>query len=209
MDGGAGQWEDGRKGAGGIWQTAQCVFRDAGTYTVWYKVSAANHEDIVGSFTVSITRAVLTVIIGDAEIAYGEEAPESFDVTYRGFVGRDDESVLEGELVFTVIGYSVGSPAGTYAVEASGYTADNYDIMYQSGLLYVTQVAITVTITTGGGTYGEEIVPATATLHGVPAGADVHPILTYTGTANDGTSYQSKHVTLQEGRYTDKVTHDH
>ena len=208
VDGVAVTWEYSRTGADGSWQTAQCVFRDAGTYTVWYKVSAANHEDIVGSFTVSITRAVLTVIIGDAEIAYGEEAPESFDVTYRGFVGGDDESVLEGELVFTVIGYSVGSPAGTYAVEASGYTADNYDIMYQSGLLYVTQVAITVTITTGGGTYGEEIVPATATLHGVPAGADVHPILTYTGTANDGTSYHSTQVPSKAGSYTVTVTLD-
>ena len=208
VDGVAVTWEYSRTGADGSWQTAQCVFRDAGTYTVWYKVSAANHEDIVGSFTVSITRAVLTVIIGDAEIAYGEEAPEFFDVTYRGFVGGDDESVLEGELVFTVIGYSVGSPAGTYAVEASGYTADNYDIMYQSGLLYVTQVAITVTITTGGGTYGEEIVPATATLHGVPAGADVHPILTYTGTANDGTSYHSTQVPSKAGSYTVTVTLD-
>ena len=208
VDGVAVTWEYSRTGADGSWQTAQCVFRDAGTYTVWYKVSAANHEDIVGSFTVSIARAVLTVIIGDAEIAYGEEAPEFFDVTYRGFVGGDDESVLEGELVFTVIGYSVGSPAGTYAVEASGYTADNYDIMYQSGLLYVTQVAITVTITTGGGTYGEEIVPATATLHGVPAGADVHPILTYTGTANDGTSYHSTQVPSKAGSYTVTVTLD-
>ena len=208
VDGVAVTWEYSRTGADDSWQTAQCVFRDAGTYTVWYKVSAANHEDIVGSFTVSIARAVLTVIIGDAEIAYGEEAPESFDVTYRGFVGRDDESVLVGELVFTVIGYSVGSPAGTYAVEASGYTAENYDIMYQSGLLYVTQVAITVTITTGGGTYGEEIVPATATLHGVPAGADVHPILTYTGTANDGTSYHSTQVPSKAGSYTVTVTLD-
>ena len=206
VDGIAVTWSYSRTGEEGSWQTAQFTFRDAGDYTVWYKVSAANHEDEIGSFTVSIAKADLTVVVGSATIDYGEEAPSSFDVTYRGFVGGEDERVLGGTLTFTVVGYTAGSPAGSYAVLASGYTSDNYNITYESGTLRVMRVTLTVTITAGGGVYGGEIVPATATLHGVPEGADVRPILTYTGYANDGTYYESTIVPVKAGSYTVTVT---
>ena len=206
VDGIAVTWSYSRTGEEGSWQTAQFTFRDAGDYTVWYKVSAANHEDVIGSFTVSIAKADLTVVVGSATIDYGEEAPSSFDVTYRGFVGDEDERVLGGTLTFTVVGYTAGSPAGSYAVLASGYTSDNYNITYESGTLRVMRVTLTVTITAGGGVYGGEIVPATATLHGVPEGADVRPILTYTGYANDGTYYESTIVPVKAGSYTVTVT---
>ena len=184
-----------------VWSTEQIAFTDAGTYTVYCKLSAVNHADAFVELTVVIRKAQLVVRVGTATIDYGEEAPSAFGVTYAGFVGGEDESVLTGSLTFTVVGYTAGSAAGSYTVRASGLEAENYEIDYRTGTLFVRSVDLTVTIAAGGGVYGGTITPATATLHGAYEDDEVGVILTYTGTANDGTSYNSTAVPTKAGTY--------
>ena len=59
---------------------------------------------------------------------------------------------------------------------------------------------ITVTITPGGGTYGN-VTAATANLNDVVSGDTVPVTLTYTGPANDGTVYNSTTVPTEAGTY--------
>ena len=205
VDGSAATWEYSLTGSGN-WQIDQFTFKNAGTYTVYYRVIAANHNAVTGSFNVNINKASLTVIVGNATINYGEDAPGTFDVTYNGFVGTDSESDLGGAIKFSVKDYVPGAPANSYIVSASGLTSDNYDITYRNGILFVTSITITATITPNGGVYGGTIIGATATLNGVPAGADIEPILTYTGTAYDGTIYNSTEVPTKAGSYTVTVS---
>ena len=205
VDGIIATWQYSLTGSGN-WQTDQLTFTDAGTYTVHYKVTAANHNEVTGSFNVNINKASLTVIVGNATINYGEDAPGTFEVTYNGFVGTDSESDLGGAIKFSVKDYVPGAPANSYIVSASGLTSDNYDITYRNGILFVTSITITATITPNGGVYGGTIIGATATLNGVPAGADIEPILTYTGTAYDGTIYNSTEVPTKAGSYTVTVS---
>lgn len=64
---------------------------------------------------------------------------------------------------------------------------------------------ITVTITPGGGTYGN-VTAATAKLNNVVSGQTVPVTLTYTGTANDGTDYSGTTAPKKAGSYTVAAT---
>ncbi|MGM9619638.1 MAG: S-layer homology domain-containing protein, partial [Oscillospiraceae bacterium] len=65
----------------------------------------------------------------------------------------------------------------------------------------ITARDITVSITPGGGCYGN-ITPATAELNDLVDGENPTVTLTYTGTANDGTSYNSADAPTKVGSYT-------
>ena len=58
VDGSAATWEYSLTGSGN-WQTDQFTFKNAGTYTVYYRVIAANHNAVTGSFNVNINKASL------------------------------------------------------------------------------------------------------------------------------------------------------
>ena len=111
-------WSYSLTGADGSWQTRQFAFRNAtdGAVTVYYKVSASNHEDAYGQFTVSIAKANLTVIVGSANITYGETAPASYTLSYAGFVGSDTSSVVDASEAVFSCSYATGDDAGDYAV---------------------------------------------------------------------------------------------
>lgn len=70
----------------------------------------------------------------------------------------------------------------------------------------VTPREIAVSITPNGGVYGGTITPASAVLTGVLEGETVEVTLTYTGTTNDGTVYQSTDVPAKAGTYTVTAT---
>lgn len=104
---------------------------------VYFTSTKGDYKDIpVCTVTVNVAKKPLTAKVNDAEITYGEDAP-TFTVTYSGgFVGTDDASVFTG-LTFTHV-YHKGNAATTYAVAASGATADNYEVTnYTQGHLTV------------------------------------------------------------------------
>ena len=134
--------------------------KNAGTYVICAYVRDADHNynDAYAYIKFTIGKAKLTVYIGFAGVTYGEAAPDSFQIlSYAGFVNGDGVSSLGGQLTFSH-GYTPGSDVGSYPVTASGYTSDNYSILYEAGTLYVTRAAVTVVIGDQQSAYGEEIV---------------------------------------------------
>ena len=114
--------------------------KNAGTYTVRTQVS-----DLYGtqySFVeVTVGKAPLTVTAKPNTITYGDE-PDADGVTFDGFVGGEDETVLTGTLGF-VMDYEKWDDAGVYAITPSGLAADNYEIIFADGELTVVPKELT------------------------------------------------------------------
>ena len=112
-----------------------------GEYTVYYKVTAPNHNDETGEITFTITRATLTLTPNKAEAVYGTSADEIIKkLTYSGsgLVGRDVgylETVLKGvKLTFGLESYAAGSEKGsvghyTITLESGVANVNNYTIV--------------------------------------------------------------------------------
>ena len=95
-------------------------------------------------------------------------------------------------------------PASWTFTPAKGY--EEYATATGTATVTVNPKAVTVRITPNGGTYGETITPATVTANDV-VGEDAPKItLTYTGTANDGTEYNSTTPPTKAGTYTIKAS---
>ena len=88
------------------------AFTEAGSYTVYYKAEAANHEDVTGSFTVTIGQRD----IADAEIVLGER------LTYNG--AEQTQSVtsvtVDGLTVTYDVAGNTGKDAKTYTMTLTG-----------------------------------------------------------------------------------------
>ena len=65
---------------------------------------------------------------------------------------------------------------------------------------------VKVSITPNGGKEGADIIPASASLEGAAEGDSLNVILTYTGTANDGTKVDGTEVPKLAGNYTVTAT---
>ena len=120
------------------------------------EVSAADDRFVYvdyGSDGLTISKASLTVTANDDSKTYdGQTYSGNNGVSYDGFVNSDDTSILGGILAFA--GSAQGAKdAGTYTIEASGLTADNYNITYVDGLLSVAKASLTITAVDDSKTY--------------------------------------------------------
>lgn len=109
---------------------------NAGDYVV--RVTAAadeNYREASGTAEFSIAKALLTVTAEPAAVTYGEE-PENNGVTYDGFAGKEEETVLKGQLDYSY-SYKAGDDAGFYEITPEGLSGDNYDIRFVNGILTV------------------------------------------------------------------------
>ena len=77
-------------GADGVWSETNPTFTNAGTYTVDYKVTKENYNDVTGTATVTINPADMEVTVDNYNGVYDEEAhgitvtaPEDATVEYR------------------------------------------------------------------------------------------------------------------------------
>ena len=129
-----------------------------GTKAGNYKLPAEN------SHVFTIIPAQLTVTANNYTITYGD-APASNGVTYSGFIGTEDESVLGGPLDYDFSYTQYGDVGNTYTITPKGLTSTNYNITFTSGSLAVTPKTIEIDWTDIEFTYnGSEQVPnATAT----------------------------------------------
>lgn len=121
--------------------TESPLYRNAGTYTVYYEVSKDNYITDKGQALVTINPADLTVTAEPKTVAY-KEAPPVYSSRISGLVADDTEEALEGELTY-LCDYAVGKDTGEYEILPSGLTAKNgnYRIAYIPGTLNVTQSA--------------------------------------------------------------------
>ncbi len=177
--------------ADGEWSQS-LTLENAGTYTVYYYVTADNHA-VYGdqtqsgtteySFTVTIDKYALSVK-ADATTTYGEafDNVSGYTLSYkygagdwtqdRPFGESLEEMGLGGEgAVFKLAVssvYSVGNNAGEYLIKLSGEYEGNYALTCSDGTLTVKARAITVTIDdktgTSGSTYGNAFNALTASV---------------------------------------------
>lgn len=189
LNGGSVQWYF--RLADGKWSQS-LTLENAGTYTVYYYVTADNHA-VYGdqtqsgtteySFTVTIDKYALS-IRADATTTYGEafDKVKGYTLSYkygegdwtqdRPFGESLTEMGLGGEgaafkLAVSSV-YSVGDNAGAYTITLSGAYEGNYDLTLSDGTLTVKARAITVTIDdktgTSGSTYGNAFNALTASV---------------------------------------------
>ena len=119
--------------------TESPVYKNIGSYTVYYTVTKKNFDTLSGSATVAITPAQLTVTAESRNVTYKDEPPV-YSSTFEGFVNGENAEVLGGTLSYECA-YAVGSDVDEYEIIPSGLTAENgnYVITYQPGKLTVSQ----------------------------------------------------------------------
>ena len=92
--------------------------------------------------TLTITPCTLTASVGNYERIYNEENPV-FEVKYDGFVGNEDESVLNSQAIANTTATKT-SDVGTYKITVSGGSAANYTFSYVSGILTINKAEQTI-----------------------------------------------------------------
>ena len=88
----------------------------------------------------------LTVTALDQNVTFGAPVPELnvSDLKFDGFYNNENYTNLGGTVVVTTT-YTPGASAGVqYPVTASGYTSENYNIVYVDGVLTVNKAVLTV-----------------------------------------------------------------
>jgi len=112
---------------------------NAGSYTITAEGRSSdnytiNYED----GTLTVDPAVLTVTaVDDAKVYDGLAYEGGNGISYAGFVGGEDESVLSGVLVYG--GTAQGAvEVGTYVITAGGLSSDNYAISWLDADLMIT-----------------------------------------------------------------------
>ena len=114
---------------------------DVGTATVTVTGKGAYKNTDNATFT--ITQAPLTVTADDKARHEDDEVSPELTISYSGWKGSDDESVL---LTAPTIQCAVtaDSPMGTYPITVSGGEARNYYIVYVNGTFTISEpVAVT------------------------------------------------------------------
>ena len=189
-----------------------------GAVTVYYKVTADNHNEKTGSFTVTISRADLHVSVQDAVVDYGFAVdPGKFVLIYDGFKENDKagDSVNAENVTYSILSgdaaYAAGAAAvSEFVVTPSGITSDNYNVIFDgTGTLVVAPRKITVTLKAQtavyagqdytyilGGVYGEDY---TAVWGGVTEQEGKTNVTSFTG--SEGALYDSTDPSLQLAAY--------
>ena len=104
-------------------------YTNAGPYTIFFKVvDNETQADYVGSVTLTISPAKVTIKVEDVTITYGETPAYSHTVT-----GLVDGETLSGEAVYS----GAGTDAGEYEISVSGIASDNYTVTVVPGTLTI------------------------------------------------------------------------
>ena len=149
------------------WNTALPQAKNADTYGVYYRVVGDhNHLDYesADAVVVTIAKAALTATADDKSVIYGDAVP-AYTVTYAGWQGNDDASVLTGGIAFACE-YAPTSNIGSYVIIPSGVSNPNYAITFVNGKVTVSKAALTITADNKEVTYGDEAPAFTVTYEG-------------------------------------------
>jgi MBG domain (YGX type)/Bacterial Ig-like domain (group 3) len=115
---------------------------NAGTYALsvtFTPADAANYNGAVGSVSIAVGAAPLTIRANDSTKVYGSALP-AFTISSAGFVNGDTIGSLGGAVTFSTTASQTSAP-GTYVVAPGGVSSPNYAIAFQSGTLTVTKAA--------------------------------------------------------------------
>ncbi|MBR6937448.1 MAG: leucine-rich repeat protein [Prevotella sp.] len=116
---------------------------NVGTYEIKVgETSSPNYTISYINGTLTITPRTLTASVGNYERIYNEENP-MFEVKYDGFVGNEDESVLSAKATASTMATKT-SNVGTYRIDVTGGSAENYKFNYTSGILTINKAEQTI-----------------------------------------------------------------
>ena len=174
--------------------------------TIDVRVTSDNYRDFyltIGVKTKNKDVPVPDGTISASDITYGQALNDSKIAGKMKAGGK----AIDGTFTWTNGTFKPAAgdyPASWTFTPAKGY--EEYATATGTATVTVNPKAVTVRITPNGGTYGETITPATVTANDV-VGKDAPKItLTYTGTANDGTEYNSTTPPTKAGTYTIKAS---
>ena len=191
-----------RLGEDGEWQNESPKAENAGTYKVYYYVKGDNDHKDVGSESEPYGFAEVT--IGQKSLTDDMISFDSVEKTYSGAEFTPTVSISDQTGKITPDDYEISgdvkeTKAGTYTifVEGKGNYAGKVEKTWK-----INPKEIAAVITPNGGIYGETIDPATAVLEGVIEGENPEIVLTYAGTANDGTVISQTETPSLAGTYT-------
>lgn len=132
---------------------------NAGTHTYTVKVTASyegrGESSAESTVTVTVQKATLTATVSPINLVYGDDFA-SAEVTYSGFKGSDDESVVRGEKHF-LTEYVQGADVGKYSLSVKvgedGLWADNYDLSVVTSFITVKEKAVSASVADISKTY--------------------------------------------------------
>lgn len=119
--------------------------RSSGVGTYPIKVSGASNSNYSISYvdgTLTITPRTLYASVGNYERLYNEDNP-TFEVKYDGFVVNEDENVLITKATASTTATKT-SDVGSYPINVTGGSADNYKFSYTSGTLAINKAEQTI-----------------------------------------------------------------
>lgn len=119
-------------------------YTEAGTAPITLSGGSASNYDLeLQDGTLTIDKALLTVISEDKTITFGDNEP-NYTFDYTGFVFDDDESVIDLEPSGAELSEPL-SNAGTYIIQAIEDASDNnYEFTYIDGTLTVAKASQTI-----------------------------------------------------------------
>lgn len=125
---------------------------NAGTHTYTVKITASyegrGESSAESTVTVTVQKATLTATVLPINLVYGDDFA-SAEVTYSGFKGFDDESVVRGEKHF-LTEYAQGADVGKYSLSVKvgedGLRADNYDVSVVTSFITVKEKTVSASV---------------------------------------------------------------
>jgi gliding motility-associated-like protein len=109
---------------------------NVGTGTI--TITGIGNYELTRTLDFSIEKAILMIKADDKTITFGETQPD-LTVSYDSFVSEETTDDLSGALT---ISRSLGDASGEYAITATGWTSDNYNITFMSGKFIINKKAI-------------------------------------------------------------------
>ena len=132
------------------------AFTDAGTYTVYYKITPVSGGDVQdGQFVFTVEKKQMSVAAKNKSVTYGEAAGE-LKYAVNGFIGE-----LPADAVQISTDYAAGADVGSYDILVAvdpGYTETNYTVTLSSAVLTVEKRSISVKVAPVEVYYGERAV---------------------------------------------------
>ena len=145
------------------------AFTNAGTYTVYYKITPVSGGDVQdGQFVFTVEKKQMSVAAENKSVTYGEAAGE-LKYAVDGYIGE-----LPANAVQISTGYSAGADAGSYDILVAvnpKYTS-NYEVKAYAAVLVVNKRAVTVKASSVDVYYGERAVYTVEVIEGTLASGD-------------------------------------
>ena len=112
-----------------------------------------NYEIIRKSGIFEVTPTILNVVVEDQTKIYGESNP-TFTINYTGFINGDDINDLSEVPIASTLANETSS-VGSYTIELSGGTGNNYELIKEQGTLTINPAILIVTAENKSKTYGD------------------------------------------------------